>query len=201
MKTILVVMSILSGISNASLIEYTNVLCNPISVGFGGSEVGWLYSSKSSNAYYLNQVQTIFSEPVIYDPAAWEVNVLMEIYDQAPIDGGVLLRQISFVPQPDTFIGPTFDPLLIHPGDSIFIGLRNVETITANLLDEGPDVLVTYANFQPTSEGTYSEHWAGGSCPVLLFFGDPVPEPASFLLLGMGAILSYRHNRGRNKCS
>jgi hypothetical protein len=201
-KSILVVM-LSSSVCFGGLIEGTNINGYPFLLPETASELGWVYTIQSPGSYYLESIQTKFSDrlgwiidplnPYYYDVEAegWNRTVVLEIYTAAPCAGGRLLRTAAFTPEPDTLVGGAFEPFLMNPNDTLFIALRNIQGLGMNNTI-GPDWLVTYGGTAIPSTGSYETLYPYPSSPVLLLYGTLVPEPATILLLTLGGLLTRR---------
>jgi len=174
----------------AAIIDSINADKTPFTSEIGNvGEIGWLYTPDFS--YTLTGIQSLFGAGggPIYD---WGF-VELEIYDGLPINGGALLRSVTFGVVRGLPGGGSFTPLEISGGSDYFVGFRGVEpigptppyTIPCNFAVSGVPLPCYYGT---DNSGTYSiasddYHLIH---PILLFEG--VPEPATLLLLGLGAI-------------
>ena len=181
----------------AVIIDSINADKTPFTSEIGNvGEIGWLYTPGFS--YTLTGIQSLFGagDGPIY---AWGI-VELEIYDGLPINGGALLRSVTFGVVRGLLGGGSFTPLEISGGSDYFVGFRGVEpigltppyTIPCNFAVSGVSLPCYYGT---DNSGTYSIATDDYHLihPILLFEG--VPEPATLLLLGLGGLALLRKRR------
>ena len=177
----------------ASFIDSVNGDKTPfpyIVVGMG--EIGWVYTPQFS--YTLTGIKSYFGklDAPVYDPVP---TVTFEIYDEVPIDGGTLLRSVSFPIGWSWPPGGAFTPLDISAGDDYFVGFRHFfpdlgpNFVLCNFADSGVSLPAYYGT---DNSGTYSIATDNSNFmhPILLFEGTP--EPATFVLLALGGLMLRR---------
>ena len=158
-------------------------------------EIGWLYTPAFS--YTLTGIQSKFGAG---DGPIWSWGIVdLEIYDGLPINGGALLRSVTFGVTRGLPGGGSFTPLEISGGSDYFVGFRGFPlfppppyTIPCNFAVSGVPLPCYYGT---DNSGTYSIATASSYLihPILLFEG--VPEPATLLLLGLGGLALLRKRR------
>ena len=179
----------------AAIIDSINADKTPFTSEIGNvDEIGWLYTPDFS--YTLTGIQSKFGagEGPIY---AWGI-VELEIYDGLPINGGALLRSVTFGVVRGLLGGGSFTPLEISGGTDYFVGFRGVEpigspyTIPCNFAVSGVPLPCYYGT---DNSGTYSFATDDYHLihPILLFEG--VPEPSTLLLLSLGGLALMRKRR------
>lgn len=176
----------------ASFIDSVNADKTPFPgtvVGMG--EIGWVYTPQFN--YTLTGIKSYFGDPAapVFDPV---FTVIFEIYDDVPIDGGALLRSVTF-PIRTWPAGGAFTPLDISAGNDYFVGFRHFhpffdnDVVLCNFADSGVSLPAYYG---PDNSGTYSIATDNSNFmhPILLFEGTP--EPATILLLALGGLMLRR---------
>jgi hypothetical protein len=158
-----------------------NADANTLNAAWGASEVGWLYTPASS--YGLVGIETKFG-------SADGRTITLEIYTEAPSEGGTLLRSGTFSPLDDEFAGAFFSELALTAGEDYFVGFRNVGGLLTNVTaDAGATNLGgTWYSFGGDDPYERFERSAS-SQPILQFFADnqvSVPEPGTLALAGIG---------------
>ena len=167
----------------AAVIESVNSSSNPCCY-WGAGEVGWLYTP--SQSYSLTGINTKFSGSVD------NRTVTIEVYDDAPPNGGNLLGSADFIPVAQAFSGGDFlTPISFVAGQDYFIGFNNIARIGANVtLDTGAGFLDFYSG--TSTDGSYDDYFYPDSSegitnsPILQFVSTltPVPIPAAVWLFG-----------------
>lgn len=175
---------------------YTSPVVDSINVGATPSastnwiatEVGWTYVP--SFDYNLDGVLTKFGIG-----ANDGRTITVEVYDEAPSAGGVLLRSGTFNPASDSFAGATFLPLALVAGEDYFIGFRNVGGLPVNVTsDGGATNLPGGLMYSFSNNGTYNLGPETGftAQPILQFTGaSNVPEPATMAVFGLMAVGAF----------
>jgi hypothetical protein len=166
----------------AAAIESVNAGSSPNASGsWSAVDIGWLYTPGLT--YSLTGIETKFR-------TADQRTVTLEVYSAAPPQGGILLRSANFIPAAGLFAGASFDPLPVNAGQQFFIGFRNVaglgvNTTTADqgMQSLGPDY------YDLDGSGSYALHFpfttGDVDRPILLLNGTAVPEPATYMLVGL----------------
>jgi hypothetical protein len=157
----------------------------------GVGEIGWVYTPQFS--YTLTGIKSYFGDPTapVFDPV---FTVKFEIYDDVPINGGVLLRSVTFLVK-SWPAGGAFSPLDISAGDDYFVGFRyfhpfyDNNVALCNFTGSGVSLPAYYGTY---NSGTYSTATNNNNYihPILLFEGTP--EPATLLLLAFGGLMLRR---------
>jgi hypothetical protein len=171
---------------------------SPITMTWAASEVGWFYTPSTS--YDLWEVLTKFG---VTDNRLVTVDVYQASHGAngsllSPSAGDVPLRSAQFAPQTDALAGGIFAPLTLTANNTYFIGFENVSGLGLNVTaDSGATSLAGGLRFGFSGSG-YLPVSVGGflSQPILQFQYDPpgpspdapaAPEPASFVLFGLGS--------------
>ncbi len=173
--------------------------------------IGWVYSPLTS--YNLDRIETTFRS--VPNFSAFPRSVTMTIWDDVPTSGGTILRSGSFVVgQGGGVQGISFSDLTLDGGESYFIGLQNIRGLGVNIVEPiGGD----FANGQPVGTEFLNGWYAGTNfeaffpletgnpnvpfnpfaAPILRFYGSPVPEPSSAMLIafGLGCVTFGRFRR------
>ena len=171
---VLVALLTVTGVS-ADVIDSVNASFRPCGF-YGAGEVGWLYTPSFS--YTLTGINTRFSGDRI-------INI--EVYDDAPPNGGTLIGSTSFVPgtepREDPFVGADFPtPISFVAGQDYFIGFNNTAQMGANVTCH--DQAIRLDNYSAmTTNSTYdgsftpatteSPHQSIICRPILQFEGLP----------------------------
>jgi hypothetical protein len=177
----------------ALYIDTVNADKTPFTYMMGNmGELGWVYTPPFN--YTLTGIKTYFGtsgEPV-YPPYP---TIIFEIYDELPIDGGTLLRSVSFPIGQSWPPGGAFTPLDVSAGEDYFVGFRHFipgldpTFVRCNFADSGVSLPAYYG---ADNSGTYSIATSDNDFihPILMFEG--VPEPATILLLAFGGLMLRR---------
>ncbi len=177
----------------ASFVDSVNADKTPFAYIVGGrGEIGWIYTPQFS--YTLTGIKSYFGTlgAPVYDPVP---TVTFEIYNEVPIDGGTLLRSVTFSVGWSWPPGGEFTPLDIAADEDYFVGFRSFipeldpNFLLCNFADSGVSLPAYYG---PDNSGTYSIATSNNYYihPVLLFEGTP--EPATILLFGLGGLMLRR---------
>jgi hypothetical protein len=129
--------------------------------------------------------------------------VTVELYDELPSAGGVLLRSAVFTSEANMFSGGSFAPLSLVANEDYFVGFRNVANLGPNITRDSGAILLSRLYFSDDGSYQYSIDDLH-SAPILRFLAPeqpapaPVaPEPTSMTLLGIGALQLMRRLRRR----
>jgi hypothetical protein len=184
--------------ADAAIMDSINADKVPVDSPWGDiAEVGWLYTPQES--YYLTGVNSKFGpSSTSVQPPFQGTSVTVEVYDELPGSGGTLLCSASFgLFQWGVFVGGTFDSYELTAGEDYFIGfvftgsliLKNTTT------DAGAVSLTCYGD--DDADGTYSDLLENPTevRPILQFEGEPIPEPATILLVAFGGSILLRRKR------
>ena len=180
--------------ASAQVVDSVNVGKTPIASQWNVGDVGWLYTP--SFGYDLGGIETLF-------PTGLENhhNVTVELYDELPSAGGVLLRSAMFVSEANVFSGGSFTPISLVANEDYFVGFRNVANLGPNITrDPGATLL---SRLYLSDDGSYQYTLDDlHSAPILRFLAPPAPaapapEPTSITLLGLGALPLLRRLRRR----
>ncbi|MBL8422795.1 MAG: hypothetical protein JNK06_04730 [Candidatus Accumulibacter phosphatis] len=166
-------------------VDSINGGASPAATTWSAAEAGWLYSPTES--YSLSEVQTRFA-------STDGRTVAMEIWDQAPVNGGHLLRAASTSLTGEPFATWSFAALDLRAGEDYFFGFRNISGLDVNFTrDAGATNLGRYY-FSFTDAGEYEREVVSstisGAQPILRFSGTrAIPEPASSALAALALSL------------
>lgn len=190
----LALLLLISASSFGAVIDSVNESSLPPDANWAGTEIGWLYTAPFD--YVLAGVSTRF------DFNGIDREITLEIYDDAPLNGGNLLRSTTFDSLQGVFVGGTFAPLALQAGEDYFVGFRNVLSLGVNVTDEdGAEQLPAF--FGDVGFPDYGLPISSGLLlqPILRFEGpetDPIPEPSTVGLLGLGTLALFAVRRRRS---
>ena len=163
---------------------------------WAATEVGWFYTP--SSAYGLVGINTRFG-------SSDDRTVTVEVYDEHPGSGGILLRDDDYTLTGTSFQGGLFDELLLVAGEDYFIGFRTVGGLGVNVTDEQGAESLGLLRFSLANDGSYSLELIGttNAQPILQFLANEptsVPEPFTLALVagGLVALGATRRRRRSN---
>ena len=175
-------------------IDDINGAATPAATQWVATEAGWLYTP--TGAYLLQQVQTRFG-------TSDGRQVDLEIWDEAPLQGGNRLRTASATLDASGLASWSLADLDLQAGEDYFVGIRNLSGLGVNFTrDAGATHLGGYW-FGRDGLGTFDvavvSSTISGAQPILAFAGSqPVPAPMTALLVIPGlALLAGRRHRPR----
>ena len=157
------------------------------SMTWGVAEGGWFYTP--GHSYELVGIETKFD-------TTDGRTVTVEVWDEHPEDGGVVLRTDSFTASTD-FAGISFAGLTLTAGEDFFVGFRGVKYLGVNITEDAGATVMDPFRCGETSVGAYPDEEVGYNSgkPILRFLApEPIPEPAGLGLIG-AALLALRRRR------
>jgi hypothetical protein len=185
--------------ADAAIMDSINAGQEPADSPWGViKEVGWVYTP--DEPYYLTGVESKFgpSSTSILPPFPG-TSVTVEVYDEVPGSGGTLLRTTSFgLFRWGVFTGGSFASLELTGGEDYFIGFAFTgPVILKNSTFDIDSVVALPCYGDEAVDGTYSDLLTNPTeiHPILRFEGEPIPEPATVLLLGLGGAVLLKKKR------
>ena len=163
------------------VIDSINESASPDSGTWDATEVGWFYTPTFS--YDLAGVRTKFIDFVD------SRTVTVEVYNAHPGSGGTLLRSADFAPLSNAFSGGEFAPVSLVENTTYFFGFRNVGNLNLNVTGDPGATNLGVLRFSSLNNGSYSstDNYSVLAQPIVQFLGQPVPEPTSLAIFGIGA--------------
>jgi len=174
------------------------------------TDIGWYYTPSTS--YTLTQIETIFNG------AGTDRTITFAVFTDLPATGGTLLGSQTFnsALAEGSFAGPTFTGIPLTGGTTYFVALENIDGLGLNQVSfstaggvSGPAGSVSPGTeWQDTDSG--AQFATEGCSDTTNWFCKPeieflqanqsgVPEPNSFLLLGIPVALAFFRSRLRSR--
>ncbi|MHC4477487.1 MAG: peptidoglycan DD-metalloendopeptidase family protein [Planctomycetota bacterium] len=197
-KSAVVVIStfLLCNAASAVVVDSFNADKSPSDSYWGVSEVGWIYTAGFS--FNLTGVRTKFGS----GPGSYSRLVTVEVYDELPAHGGILLRSATFTPVANMFAGGGFTPLPVDAGEDYFVGFRDVVGLGDNFTSDPGAQSVSNLHFGLYSTGAYgTESYEPSFTQAILQFEGfqgPVTDPCELdpdrSYRGIAFLSSYINN-------
>jgi hypothetical protein len=178
--------------AGAGLIAAYNETANPAGSSYWPYSIGWLWDAPTD--FSLTRIETRFGNG--------SKRITIAVYDGLPQSGGTLLGSAEYDAVSGLWGGADLGPISMAAGQDYLISFWNVNSMGLNLAEDpgaelfGKDNYVYYdTDSDPPSSFTDSYFDYGQSNTIIRIYGDPVPEPATICLLGLGVLSLIRRKK------
>jgi hypothetical protein len=161
--------------------------CAPASIYWPYS-IGWLWVAPID--FPLTRIETKFGAPVFGSGAK---RVTIAVYDALPQSGGVLLGSAEYDEIGGVWGGANLNSIPMIAGQDYLISFWNVADLSVNTTQDGVGTLFgkdgyVYYDTDGGPPPSFTDSYFGHSNAIIRIYGT-VPEPATLLLLGLGAAI------------
>ncbi|MBN1391892.1 MAG: PEP-CTERM sorting domain-containing protein [Sedimentisphaerales bacterium] len=188
----LFLMAALTGQAGAELIVAYNETASNASGHYWPYSIGWLWEAATD--FSLTRIETRFG-------SGYE-HITVAVYDGLPQFGGILLDSAEYDAVGGLWGGADLDPIAIEEGQDYLISFWNVDGMGMNYTqDSGAEQFSTdnYIYYDEDGEppASFVNSFSGNNecCTIIRIYGNPIPEPATIALLGLGSLVLLRNRK------
>jgi hypothetical protein len=169
--------------AEAELIAGYNETANYGSGVYWPYSIGWLWDAPID--FSLTRIETRFG--------SGSKNITIAVYDGLPQFGGILLGSANYDEVGGLWGGAYIGSIPMVAGQDYLISFWNVKDIVPNFTEDIGSNLFSndgyvYYDTDGVPPPSFTNSYFGQSNVIIRMYGDPVPEPATLLLFGLGAL-------------
>jgi hypothetical protein len=187
----LILVAALTSQAGAALIAAYNETASSAVGTYGFYSIGWLWDAPTD--FSLTRIETRFG--------SGSKHVTIAVYDDLPQSGGTLLGSAEYDAVGGLWGGADMGSILMAAGQDYLISFWNVVDLGTNFTEDagaelfGKDHYIYYDIDSDPPPSFLNSYFWWQSNAIIRIYGDPVPEPATIAMLGLGVLGLVRRKK------